>query len=132
METDLTDSQAAQLRRTLTARRDELIEDIRTELVKTEDEGFIELAGRVHDSGEAAVADLLYDLDLAVIDQHLVSLREVEQALERMREGTYGVCIDCGSPIPYARLEAYPSAPRCLQDQERFEQSHAGQAHPRL
>lgn len=132
MEPELSHEQMRELRGTLTARRDELIATIRDELIRTEDQRFIDLAGRVHDDAEASVADLLYDLGLAVIDQHLMVLREVEQALQRMDRGTYGVCIDCGNPIAYERLQAYPAAQRCLEDQERFEQSHAGQSHPRL
>jgi len=132
MKTELTELQYSELRDTLTARREELVEEIRRELIATDNEQFIDLAGRVYDSGEASVADLLYDLDLAVIDQHLASLREVERALDRMRQGTYGVCVDCGNPISYARLHAYPTAQRCREDQERFEQSHAGQSHARL
>ena len=132
MDNKLTGLQQSELRDTLTARREELTEEIRTELINTEDERFIDLAGRVHDNAEASVADLLYDLDLAVMDQHLASLRDVEHALDRMRQGTYGVCVDCGKPIPYARLHAYPTAARCLEDQERFEQTHAGQNHAQL
>lgn len=44
-------------------------------------------------------------------EQHLV---EIEAALEQVRSGTYGVCVDCGRPIPDARLEARPMASRCV------------------
>ena len=40
-------------------------------------------------------------------------LDAVEGALARMREGTYGACIDCGAAIPLERLEAIPEAARC-------------------
>jgi DnaK suppressor protein len=42
------------------------------------------------------------------------SLDDVEQALRRVAEGTYGVCERCGKPIAEARLEAMPTARRCL------------------
>jgi len=48
-------------------------------------------------------------------------LREIDQALQRMEEGAYGICAVCGQPIDEARLEAFPSAItciRCQQDQE--------------
>lgn len=46
-------------------------------------------------------------------------LREIDDALARMDEGTYGICIDCRQPIPAERLEARPYALRCVADQEK-------------
>lgn len=37
----------------------------------------------------------------------------------------YGLCIDCGTDIPFARLRALPSALRCLACEEKFERSHS-------
>lgn len=51
----------------------------------------------------------------AALDEHLRNqLREVEHALQKMRDGTYGVCDRCGKPIDPARLEALPQATLCL------------------
>ncbi len=49
-------------------------------------------------------------------------LTEIERALERIDNGTYGICVDCGQPIPEKRLEAMPWAARCVKDEERLEQ----------
>lgn len=46
-------------------------------------------------------------------------LREIEEALDRMREGTYGICQDCGLPVSKKRLEAVPWARYCVSCQER-------------
>ncbi len=51
-------------------------------------------------------------------------LNEVESALKRMDEGTYGICIDCGQEIPIERLMARPYAVRCIADQERYDRVH--------
>ncbi len=48
-------------------------------------------------------------------------LRDVEAALARIDDGTYGICVESGEPIPYARLAANPSAARCIACQERLE-----------
>lgn len=48
-------------------------------------------------------------------------IAEVTAALERLETGSWGVCVDCGKPIPEARLEARPEATRCVEDQARFE-----------
>ncbi|MDH6182613.1 DnaK suppressor protein [Microbacteriaceae bacterium SG_E_30_P1] len=44
----------------------------------------------------------------------LAGLDEVDRALERLRDGTYGVCVSCGARIPDARLEVRPWADRCV------------------
>ena len=47
--------------------------------------------------------------------------RAVVQACDRLREGTYGICADCGRAIPRRRLQVLPTATLCLQCQERRE-----------
>lgn len=47
------------------------------------------------------------------------------EALERVREGTYGLCRACGSRIPHQRLEAIPTATLCVPCQEQREVAHA-------
>jgi len=44
----------------------------------------------------------------------LAALRDVERALWRMEEGTYGRCVDCGTTLPLERLEILPQTARCL------------------
>ena len=48
-------------------------------------------------------------------------LKEVESALARFEDGTYGLCRDCGCPIDLARLEALPYAQLCLECQSKQE-----------
>ncbi len=54
-------------------------------------------------------------------------LTEVEDALKRIEDGTYGHCVDCGKLIPEKRLEAIPWASRCVEDQEKLEQRNLSQ-----
>nr|WP_275581923.1 TraR/DksA C4-type zinc finger protein [Brevibacillus fulvus] len=51
--------------------------------------------------------------DLALYSLDRETLREIDQALERIEQGTYGVCTVCGEPIPEERLEAFPMAMTC-------------------
>jgi DnaK suppressor protein len=39
---------------------------------------------------------------------------KVQAALRRVSDGTYGLCVDCGKPVPEGRLEARPDASRCV------------------
>jgi phage/conjugal plasmid C-4 type zinc finger TraR family protein len=42
------------------------------------------------------------------------TLSDVERALEKLEDGSYGTCESCGQPIPEARLEAMPAARLCI------------------
>jgi DnaK suppressor protein len=48
-------------------------------------------------------------------------LAALERAEARLAEGTYGLSVDGGEPIPDARLEASPTAERTIEEQERWE-----------
>jgi DnaK suppressor protein len=48
-------------------------------------------------------------------------LAQIENALERMRAGTYGICEVTGKPIPLARLQALPYATMCIEAQREVE-----------
>jgi RNA polymerase-binding transcription factor len=50
----------------------------------------------------------------ALVQQAEAQLREVDAALVRLDEGTYGVCVVCAAPIPAARLEVRPTAATCV------------------
>jgi DnaK suppressor protein len=52
-------------------------------------------------------------------------LKEVDDALRRIDEGTYGKCIDCGRPIEPGRLEAVPWTPYCFDDQKKRDEAKA-------
>lgn len=117
----LTEQQQVNLKHQLQARYEELRDEIRRELLKSDSESYAELAGQVHDHAEESIANLLVDVELAVIDQHITSLREIETAIKRLNAGSYGVCIGCGDEIPLARLETHPTASRCLSCQQALE-----------
>ncbi len=61
--------------------------------------------------------EVLAQLDDAGREQ----VEQIDVALARMSEGTYGVCIDCDEEIPMARLRALPSALRCVQCESAHE-----------
>jgi len=54
------------------------------------------------------------EVDLALTDQEMLELSQVNQALERLTAGQYGICTDCGCDIPYDRLKVEPQAERCM------------------
>lgn len=122
----------SRMRERLEERFHELRDLIRQELLSSDEEQYIDLAGRVHDTGDEAVADLLADVNLAVIDHHVEEIRDIDAALLRIASGSYGRCVDCADVIEPARLDAYPTAKRCHRCQSRREQTHVQPRHPRL
>ncbi len=121
----LNKDQIRDLKKTLDDRFFELREEIRLELLKSDDQTYIALAGRVHDTGEASVADLLVDLQFAEIDRHIQEIRDIDAALLRIAGGRYGVCKDCNTSIRVERLKAYPTAKRCHRCQVNHEHVYA-------
>ena len=61
------------------------------------------------------------EADLSILEQVQAELADVEHALQRLDDGTYGTCEACGKPIDDGRLEAIPAARFCLDDQARAE-----------
>lgn len=66
--------------------------------------------------------------DLSLLEQVEAELADIEHALERLEEGTYGTCEACGKAIGDERLEAVPAARFCLEDQDKAEHE-AGRNH---
>ena len=61
------------------------------------------------------------DRDMALIGTLQERQREVDQALERLQQGSYGVCERCGKPIPAERLEVRPFSILCVDCQSKVE-----------
>ena len=89
-----------------------------------------ELAGLgIEPADELSTTDLADDasdlyqeeLDAGRMEELRNQLAAVERAEQRLREGSYGVSIESGQPIPDARLEAVPTAERTVEEEERRE-----------
>ena len=97
--------------------------DLQANIASLEDEA--------RDSGEAEVRDTTDDATAAQgtsesLQEDAIeseTLIQVEDALQRIEDGTYGKCSDCGRPIEPARLEAVPWAAYCLEDQAKRDQA---------
>jgi RNA polymerase-binding protein DksA len=128
----LNPQQLTQLGHALKRRQKALLEEVRNELERSGEQHYIDLAGRVTDSGDEAVADLLADMDAAIIDRQVGELRDIDAAQKRLKDGSYGTCIECGQEIGFDRLKAYPTAKRCILCQTKREKGYAHQRTPSL
>ena len=103
--------------------------DLRGELTRLRDgldEDELELEGGGDDFSETDSGDMsqsIFDreMDASVGEGIERRLGEVGRALQKIEEGTYGVCDDTGEEIPRGRLEAVPEAVRTVEAQQRFE-----------
>jgi RNA polymerase-binding protein DksA len=129
---ELTRAQTDELKQLLDRRHHELRVDVRQELADSGDERFSELAGGVRDIGEESTAAMFADVNLSLISRHTHELQHVERALQRIERGDYGICVVCGTDIPFERLQGYPVAERCVSCQDRHEKTHVSHATPRL
>jgi DnaK suppressor protein len=78
-----------------------------------------ELGGRGTDNHMGDMASVTFDreLDQGLEEGAQQTLEQIERALARIDDGTYGTCERCGKPIPEERLRARPWATLCIDDQ---------------
>ena len=63
------------------------------------------------------------ELSLGRLESRTRELREIDDALERIRDKSFGICEECAKPVPEARLEAIPYARLCAVCQRKVEES---------
>jgi DnaK suppressor protein len=110
-------------------RQRQRLEELRAELVRMvegleedqrfraeEEEDFTE-----HDAGDRSQSLFTREMDATVEQTMQRRLQSVDRALQKIEEGTYGICDDTGEPIPRGRLEAVPEAIYTVEAQERRE-----------
>jgi RNA polymerase-binding protein DksA len=64
--------------------------------------------------GDQGTATFNREIDMTIVDNTTQLLAQVDRALGRMHEGTYGTCVRCGEPVGADRLEAMPAAELCI------------------
>jgi len=99
------------LRRRLETERENLLEELKTTASLT---GGRQEGSLYSEQGELATEIVEVEKRLILEKRMRDQLAEVERALHKFDEGTYGLCDICGRPIEPARLEALPQANLCL------------------
>ncbi len=108
-------------------------------LLKKQDELDQEISALQADGREGRTAEVEDPIDVVTsneaqtaafqIGSELSDIRAaVEDALRRIADGSYGVCIDCGRDIGEARLKAVPWTPYCIEDQEKHDRERQAAA----
>lgn len=119
------------LRKRLLQEREDLLDEMREQVSQ---------AAELRDEGSADVADAGLTDDIRE-HLHLLSERQrerifdLDEAIERLERGTYGLCAECEEPIDVHRLEAHPEARLCLDckaEAEEQEKTRQGPTRGRL
>jgi DnaK suppressor protein len=132
MHTALSAIQLELFERKLRSRAEELRREIQEGRQRASDERFARVASEVPDIEDAALADVVVDVNNASLLRDSNELRSIDEALGRISAGSYGVCLRCGKPIEFARLEAVPTARYHAACQELEEREAGGLRTPTL
>ena len=129
----LTQSQLDQLAKRLNEDNQALLREVRDELENSGDQHRIDLLNsEPGDTGDESMANALADFNVAILGRNIQGMRDIEAAFQRIKDGEYGVCIDCGDDVGLDRLLAYPTAKRCIVCQEKHEREYAQEGHPKM
>lgn len=117
------------IKKQLEAKRDELQENI-AGLTEAHPQPVdpIEASDGSQEFEDVAVDFLETQQEQSILVNEQALLTEVQAALERIEQGTYGKCLNCGQPIPEKRLEAIPWAAYDVKCQAEIEQKNLEQA----
>ena len=111
--------------RDLLAQERERLQGIKTEIDGARDEsqqdGLEELSSYDQHPADVGTETFEREKDLSILDSVEGELADIEHALQRLDDGTYGTCEACGKPISDDRLEALPATRFCVDDQVQAE-----------
>ncbi|MBM3302542.1 MAG: TraR/DksA family transcriptional regulator [Deltaproteobacteria bacterium] len=74
------------------------------------------------DEIDLATDEISRELDARITMRQHRQIKEIQDALERLQHGEYGICEECGDPIPEQRLRLFPAARFCVRCQEEVDQ----------
>jgi len=122
--------QVAELRSILMSKREELTGMIRSVKKNVRDSCVSDRTQGVRDQVEASQSVAAEDIRLAFIQMQGGELQQIDAAIQRLENGTFGYCEDCNEEIAVERLKARLFATRCLSCAEELQKS-AGRIWPR-
>ncbi|WP_456398011.1 TraR/DksA family transcriptional regulator [Desulfurobacterium sp.] len=105
----LTKEQLKEFKEILEQKKRELIEDIKR--------GILEEANAEREVGDIvdmSTEEILRTFEMRIRDREAKYLKKIEKALQKIEEGTYGICEECGKCISYERLKLRPVAELCI------------------
>ncbi len=100
----------AKFKKTLLKEREQIVGDVKQIVESSKEMG----QDGIQDIGDEAANIYNKQVLLSLNENERARLKEVDEALDRIESGTYGVCEECGGPISLKRLEVRPVAKYCV------------------
>jgi len=109
------------LQKMLLGKRQEIMREIEGSLGQSLTEDQQRRLESARDVGDQALMDLERELGISLMEMRNRRRQSIDEALTRLREGTYGICAECGVEISEKRLQVVPFAKLCVECQSRIE-----------
>lgn len=106
----MSSDQMEHFHKVLDAWREQLMEEMNRTIQHMQDN-----AANFPDPIDRASQEEGFSLELRTRDRELRLIKKIDEALERIKSGDYGYCLDCGAEIGIKRLEARPTATQCIE-----------------
>jgi DnaK suppressor protein len=115
------DLRTGALRKILVERRQAVMKEIEGQIGERISDETQRRLDSAPDLGDQALLDSERGRDISILEMRNRVRQQIDEALARLEEGTYGLCSDCGIEITEKRLLAVPFARRCVACQEKEE-----------
>jgi len=97
----------------LLERKRRLWQEVKSQLKSNIGDGYQEMLSTARDEEDQATVSLMAETSLTLLGPKRQELEAIEEALQRLENGSYGLCEVCGQPIEPRRLEIMPETPLC-------------------
>jgi DnaK suppressor protein len=124
-KTGTTKDRLADLRKSLLRKKESILKEAKEEIAKYISGENKQIVDTANDDGDWAQVDISEDLSLQRLSAHRKLMHNIDEALRKISEGTYGTCEDCGEEISEKRLMVLPTATLCVDCQANKEQIEA-------
>jgi len=109
----LTPERLAEVKDRLLERKKNLWLEVKDQLKSSIGDGYQEMLATARDEEDQATVSLLAETSLTLLGPKRQELEAIEEAMQRLENGAYGLCEVCGQPIEPRRLEIMPETPLC-------------------
>ena len=125
MKKKFTKSDLKDFKKIVLKKKEEMLSDLKhisdDTLRKSQKEASGDISGYTYHMADVATDNYDREFSLGIASSERKSLYELDDALKRIEEGTFGICDDCKSSITKIRLKAVPSARLCIKCQQKRE-----------
>ena len=121
-KTETSGDRLRDLKKYLISKKENILREAKEEIAKYISGENKQLVDTAVDDGDWALVDISEDINLQRLSSHRKLLHNIDEAIRKITDGTYGICEECGEEISEKRLLVLPTATLCIDCQENKEQ----------